>query len=237
MTTIPLVATHPHQCSYLSHEMAQTAFVHPGFPISTFLYNLLIAQGFRRSGDDVYQNICTHCAACLPSRVHTSQFAPNRSQRRCLAKNQDIQISIRPAEFEQQHYDLYIDYQKHKHADGNMQHSTPDEYLQFLSSRWCDTRFVEFRLQQTLIAVAVVDFLPDALSAVYTFFHPDYAYLSPGTYAVLWQIQHAQQLNLQWVYLGYWIADCRKMRYKTQFQPMQILEHGLWRDFQQLNSE
>lgn len=237
MTTIPLLATHPHPCSYLADETAQTAFVHPSFPMSTYLYSLLITQGFRRSGDDTYQNICTHCSACIPARVNAQEFSPNRKQRRCINKNQAVKTTIKSAQFEQQHYDLYIRYQKFKHADSNMQNSGPDEYQQFLGSNWCNTRFVEFTLDNNLLAVAVVDFLPDALSAVYTFFNPDYEYLSPGVYAVLWQIQHAKALNLEWLYLGYWIEDCRKMSYKSQYQPLSILEDGVWRNFHQVNDQ
>ncbi len=47
-----------------------------------------------------------------------------------------------------------------------------------------------------LAAVAVVDLLDNALSAVYTFFNPKYSARSLGVYAVLWQIEYAKSLGL-----------------------------------------
>ncbi len=230
--SIPLFATNPHACNYLSGESAQTAFVHPSFSMNTNIYAQLISQGFRRSGDDVYQNICVACAACIPSRVNVDAFTPNRMQRRCQKKNSEVKAYVLPNRFKQEHYDLYLRYQKYKHPDSSMQHSSAEEYIHFLGSSWCDTYFVEFRLQDTLIAVTIIDLLPQALSAVYTFFNPDYEHLSPGTYAVLWQLAHAKALHLPWLYVGYWIKNCRKMRYKNQYQPLQILTENGWQDYQ-----
>jgi arginine-tRNA-protein transferase len=104
-----------------------------------------------------------------------------------------------------------------------------DQFEQFLGNAWDCTRFLEFRIKGQLIGCAVVDQLPDALSAIYTYFDPDYAERSPGTFAVLLQIQLAQEMGLDHVYLGYWIADCQKMSYKTNYQPLEVLEQNTWR--------
>lgn len=111
-----------------------------------------------------------------------------------------------------------------------MVRSGPEEYLDFLGSSWCDTVFVEFSAEDQLIAVAVVDRLNNALSAVYTFFDPDYSAFSPGVYAVLWQIDWARQLKMDWLYLGYWIGGCAKMNYKTDYRPLQMLLGQEWRE-------
>ena len=122
-------------------------------------------------------------------------------------------------------------YQQARHAGSAMAETSPEEYINFLSSDWCDTLFVEFHTQDKLAAVAIVDQLPDALSAVYTFFDPDLAHLSLGNYAILWQILYAQQLKLEWLYLGYWIKHCRKMSYKDAYRPLQAFINEHWVSF------
>ena len=51
---------------------------------------------------------------------------------------------------------------------------------------------------------------------------------SLGTYSILWQIAEAQRRRLPYIYLGYWIEESRKMRYKTDFQPIEGLLRGSW---------
>jgi arginine-tRNA-protein transferase len=109
-----------------------------------------------------------------------------------------------------------------------MADSSRDEYMGFLGSDWADSWFVEFKLDGRLLAVAVVDQLERSLSAVYTFFDPAESRRSLGTFAVLWQIEEAKRLGLDWVYLGFWIEDCRKMCYKIRFQPVQMRLDGQW---------
>lgn len=228
MISIPLYLTPEHACSYLDEEQAQSVFVPPSFQLTTDLYSGLIAQGFRRSGNDIYKPHCGQCTACIPARLAVADFKPNRNQQRCLKKNNFTQALIKPAAFEQAHYDLYLRYQLSRHSDGNMAYSSPDDYMQFLGSSWCDTRFVEFSINGELAGVAVIDQLNNALSAVYTFFDPKFSNTSPGVYAVLWQIEHAKQLKLDFLYLGFWIKQCAKMAYKSQYQPLQILQGKQW---------
>ncbi|MBL6986794.1 MAG: arginyltransferase [Methylobacter sp.] len=228
MTSIPLLITSPHPCSYLDDKLAQTAFIDPSFRLNTATYSLLITHGFRRSGDDVYRPQCAQCSQCVPVRLPVAQFKPNRNQKRCLQKNRKTTVIIKPAVFEQAHYDLYLRYQNHRHAEGNMANTSPDEYINFLGSSWCNTQFIEFFCADELAAVAIVDRLDDALSAVYTFFDPNFSSSSLGVYAVLWQIQYAQNQGLEWLYLGFWIANCRKMNYKDQYHPLQGFIDSEW---------
>ncbi len=229
MISVPLFLTEPHECSYLDDRAAQTVFVHPSYPVNTPVYSLLIEKGFRRSGDDVYATKCPSCTACLSARIPVSRFKPDRRQRRCWRKNHETHTIIKNAQFDPRHFDLYLKYQNFKHPGGSMAEVDEAEYKRFLSSSWCDTRFVEFWRQDQLMAVAVVDFLGDALSAVYTFFEPDLAHFSPGTYGVLWQIDYAKKHAMDYVYLGYWIKQCPKMSYKSQYKPLEILIGQHWR--------
>lgn len=228
MISIPLFTTDNHPCSYLDNQDARTAFVHPAFTLNTEIYSFLIQHGFRRSGNEVYRPHCQNCQACIPVRIPVADFTPNRRQKRCVKRNQKTAVQIKPARFEQDHYALYLRYQQQRHADSSMAQSDPEQYIHFLASDWCNTLFAELTINDQLVGVAVIDLLDNALSAVYTFFDPDFAAFSLGTFAVLWQIEHAKQLHLDYLYLGYWIKDCRKMSYKSEYYPLQGLFNEQW---------
>jgi arginyl-tRNA--protein-N-Asp/Glu arginylyltransferase len=235
MTSIPLFITGDHPCSYLDSETARSAFVHPAFRMTPTIYAELLKHGFRRSGNDVYVPQCPHCSACIPARIPVSRFKPDRQQKRCLKKNAETRIVTKPAVFEQNHYGMYLRYQNSRHAEGSMAHANPDEYIDFLASEWCDTFFAEFLINGELSALAVVDRFAHAWSAVYTFFDPKFTDFSPGVYAVLWQIEEARKQQCDFLYLGYWIKNCRKMVYKSTYQPLQVYVDQQWREFSSLN--
>lgn len=228
MISVPLWLTAEHPCSYLDDRLSQSAVVHPNFPLDDVIYSQLIAQGFRRSGDQVYKPHCKDCQACVPTRVPVKSFKPDRKQRRCLRRNANTEVVVKPPEFNERHFDLYRQYQLARHDKNSANDISREDYLHFLSSNWSDTWFVEFLIEGQLAAVAVVDALENALSAVYTFFDPAFDAFSPGAFAVLWQIDAAQKLGLDYVYLGFWIKDCRKMRYKIQYQPLEGLIDQQW---------
>ncbi|HHJ38295.1 MAG: arginyl-tRNA--protein transferase [Methylothermaceae bacteria B42] len=220
--------TAPHSCDYLADETARMLFLPPDIELSTAAYTDLVCRGFRRSGNLVYRPHCSDCSACVPIRIPVEGFRPNRSQKRCWGKNQDLQIIPQPAEFRQEHFDLYKRYLHSRHAGGTMVDSTPEDYVNFLTCHWCETIFYEFKLQGQLLAVAVADQLDTGLSAVYTFFDPAYQQRGLGTFAVLWEIQETARKGQPWLYLGYWIAQCQKMAYKIQYKPAEIYLNQKW---------
>lgn len=221
-------ATPPHSCSYLAGRESVTLFADPRYPKSNGLYAALSERGFRRSGEHLYQPHCPACNACIPIRLPVAEFTSRRQQRRTWQQNQDLEIEVKPARFECDHFALYRRYLAARHPGGGMDNPTPDNYMSFLTASWSDTVFVEYRQAGKLLAVSVSDRLPDALSAVYTFFDPDSGHRSLGRFAILYQIQLARQSNRRWLYLGYWIEDCRKMRYKTEYQPLEYFRQGEW---------
>jgi arginine-tRNA-protein transferase len=91
-----------------------------------------------------------------------------------------------------------------------------------------ETVFYELRAGTRVLGVAVADLLPDGLSAVYTFFDPDQPARGLGVYAVLWEINEAKRRGLDYLYLGYWIAESQKMSYKIRYQPLEALHHNHW---------
>ncbi len=232
MKQIKLYLGTEHPCSYLPGRRANSAYVDPGMELDTRTYSRLAELGFRRSGDMAYRPHCRACKACVPVRIPVERFLPDRSQMRNLRANIDLAAAPRPAEFVEEHYRLFSRYQQARHREGGMGDSSPEDYLGFLGSRWANTSFVEFRAKDKLLAVAVVDRLENGLSAVYTFFDPDCAQRGMGTYVVLWQIGEARRLGLEWLYLGYWIKECRKMNYKSRYRPIEAFVGEHWLRFE-----
>lgn len=218
----------PHACPYLAKQQARMLLVAPQETITTGIYAQLLEQGFRRSGGMVYRPRCPECDACLSLRVDVNRFTPNRSQRRAFKQHSTLHARMLPLAFDPEHYALYQAYQQARHAEGDMAHDDADGYRDFMLNSPIDSALVEFRdANNALKIVALIDLLPQALSAVYTFY-ADEPHTAYGTYAVLWQIAQAQRLQLPHVYLGYWIAHSHKMHYKARFRPCEIWKGGCW---------
>jgi arginyl-tRNA--protein-N-Asp/Glu arginylyltransferase len=161
-------------------------------------------------------------------RVLAKSFMPNRSQRRAWAQHASLDATLHPLQDRSEYYDLYQRYQRARHPDGGMDNDDRDAYQTFLLQSHVDTLLVEFRDVGILRMVSVIDLLGDGLSSVYTFFDPDIPRARFGVYNVLWQIELCRKLELEYVYLGYWIENSRKMSYKTQYQPAEGLQNGIW---------
>ncbi|HID49917.1 MAG TPA: arginyltransferase [Chromatiales bacterium] len=222
-------ASLPHACSYLEDRQATTLFVDPDAEVDMETYRVLSQVGFRRSGSHIYRPHCASCRACVPVRLPVAHFRPNRSQRRCRERNQDLILNIRPAEFDPLHFRLYRRYMQSRHPGGSMDNGDPDAYQRVMSAGWSDTLLYEFRKDQELLAVAVVDQCRDSLSAVYTYFDPEQARRSLGVFAVLTQVEQARQSGRHWVYLGYWNRQSPKMAYKDRYQPLEYFDGLVWR--------
>ena len=218
----------PHPCSYLSDREQTTVLADPKFQMTMEIFDSLSEVGFRRSGSIVYSPRCRTCDACLPVRMPAGAFKPNRSQRRNWKQNQDLTISINDAVIRDEHFELYSRYIHHRHGDGEMATDDPERFAEFFLSKWCNSRFIEFRLDDKLVAVAVIDLLRLGWSAVYTFFDPDYAKRGLGTFAVLWMLEQCRQLEQPYLYLGYLIHESQKMSYKANFKPYEIFTDGIW---------
>lgn len=227
---VRLFQTLPHPCGYFAERTAQNIVIDPSAPQLPGIYDMAVQRGYRRAGGHVYHPQCSGCRACIACRVPTALFRPDRSQRRCLARNADLALRIANPEFTEEYFALYHRYLCARHPDGGMDDARPEDFARFLYTAWSPTRFLEFRSGNRLVALAVTDFCAAGLSAVYTFFDPDESARGLGTYAILSQIHLAQARGLPHVYLGFWIDGHPKMDYKTRFRPLEILRDGGWRE-------
>ena len=234
IATVQWYATASYPCSYLPDTPARSQVAVVDTAQAAAQYDALAHKGFRRSGSFIYRPHCDHCQACVPARIRVADFVPSRSQRRAAQTLARFDINLLPLTFRSDHLALYRQYQSSRHDEDRAAMSaaqTQEAYSQFLLRSHVNSNLVELRQPNgALHAVAVVDWLADGVSAVYTFFDtsPQGSKASPGTACVLWMVEQARARGLAYVYLGYWIAQSPKMAYKSKFQTLELLHGGQW---------
>ena len=85
-------------------------------------------------------------------------------------------------------------------------------HSEFLLQSNIDSRLIQFQDQGDLKIVSFVDIVKNGISAVYTFFDTSDKSVSYGTYSILWLINWCIEKKLDYVYLGYWIQESKKMK-------------------------
>ena len=234
LTELQFYATAPYPCSYLPGKTARSQVATPSHLIHADVYGELVNAGFRRSGLYTYRPYCDECNACTATRIPVKHFSPKRSQKRAWKKHLGLDIRVLNLGYQEEHYQLYQHYQHERHAGGGSDQDDQDQYMQFLLQSRVNSRIVEFRdgPQQSnpgrLRMVSMIDILDQGISSVYTFFDTSNVSASYGSFSILWQIQQALELELPYLYLGYYIEQSEKMSYKAKFQPIEGLIDDHW---------
>lgn len=222
----PLIRGGKHDCPYLPGKEAEELYLASRW-VDSAIYQQLMDNGFRRSGQIFYKPDCGNCKACQSIRVKVSDFKISKSQRKALNKNRDIEITLSKPSIGQEKFELYNHYQNHQH-DGGMSCDI-EEYAEMFFNSSVDALEMQYRLEGKLIGVGLVDITEKSISSVYFYFDPDHSKRSLGIFSALMEIEECKKRNLPYWYLGFYVEDCQKMAYKSKFKPYEILkENGEW---------
>ena len=231
--------TAPSPCPYIDGQFERKVFTHLVGEKAPEMNDLLTQGGFRRSQNIAYRPACETCRACVSVRILANEFAPTRNMRRVLHRNADLVGSLHEAEPSTEQYSLFRKYLDARHRRGGMSDMTVLDYAMMVEDTHVKTKIIEYRRRGPdsfitgkgrgeLIAVALSDMMSDGLSMVYSYFDPDLAERSLGTFMILDHISRARAAGLPHVYLGYWVNGSRKMSYKVRFTPQEHLGSKGW---------
>jgi arginyl-tRNA--protein-N-Asp/Glu arginylyltransferase len=221
-------------CPYLPGRHERKVFTHLVGPDARHLNTQLSQGGFRRSQNIAYRPACDRCSACVSVRVPVKSFDLSRSFRRVLKVNEDMTAEVKSAKATSEQYSLFRTYIDHRHGEGGMADMTVLDFSAMVDDTLVDSRIVEYRVPTAyapggeLIAAVLIDLLGDGLSMIYSFYDPELAARSLGTFIILDTIRRAERMGLPYAYLGFWVNGSRKMEYKARFLPQERLGPDGW---------
>ena len=222
--------TAPLPCPYLPGRFERRLVTELAGRQTSGFHDTLSRAGFRRSHGIAYVPVCRDCTACAAVRVLALQFRSNRTQRRIWTRNLALQVEEVPARATQEQYALFRSYQLARHSGGEMARMDFCDYQTLVEDTPVDTLINEVRgADGTLVGACLTDRMADGFSAVYSFFDTSDEQRSLGSLMILWLIHRARQLGLPHVYLGFWVADCAKMSYKSRFRPIEAYTPEGWK--------
>ncbi len=222
-----LNVTRAHSCTYLpdraERRLAADISNRPD------LHDKLAKAGFRRVENWVYKPACQDCNACQPIRVICSEFSKSRNMKRIAIKNSDLKGCRVDGPLTHEHYELFHRYLNSRHEDGQMVGMTMDEFVSMVENSPISTFLLDYRdTNNKLLASVLVDHQVDGLSAVYSFFETNRPDRSFGSFIILDLIERVNLAQQPYLYLGYYIAESRKMSYKARYKPYEIFSNGSW---------
>lgn len=219
----------PRACAYLPWQTASLEY-RIMLGVTQDELESLLERGWRRFGLAYFRPACPACSECVPLRVPVDRFEPSKSQRRVLAKGRDFELRLGPPLADAPRIELYRAWHtgradRRGWIDDQMDEARYAQEFAFPHPAVRELSFWDPHAAggRKLAAVSIVDETAQALSAVYTYHHPDYEKFSLGTLSVLRQIELARAAGKRWVYLGYRVLRCASSEYKAKFRPHELL--------------
>ncbi|KAK7695493.1 hypothetical protein QCA50_000129 [Cerrena zonata] len=152
-----------------------------------------------------------------------------------------FEVTLEHSSFTEEKFDLFEIYQKDIHHEDD---KDPDGFNRFLVETPLHYEAIPYpgtkpdhlpseygsyhqlyRLDGELIAMGIIDILPHCVSSVYFMYNSTWERFSLGRLSALREISLAREIhdagvpNMQFLYMGFYIHSCPKMRYKGEYSP------------------
>ncbi len=215
----------PRACSYLPDRPASLEYrVLSGVGV-TDLEQMLV-RGWRRQGLVYFRPACVACAECVSIRVPVDRFRPTGSQLRARRRCGRFRVTLERPRVDDERLALYAAWHAARERDRAWDPAPLDAeaYAMQFAAPHPAAWELSLRDGDRLVAVTLCDIMPRAWSAIFGFYSPEVAHLSPGVAEVLLAIEMARERGIPHVYLGYRVAGCVSMRYKAGYRPHELLE-------------
>lgn len=228
--------TSPAPCPYLPGKSERKVFTELKGPHADALNDALGRIGFRRSQTVAYRPSCVACSACVSVRVVAGEFAGSTTQKRNLKRNGDlVATTCRPWSTNEQ-FELLQRYLGVRHPGGGMATMDEVDFADMVEHTPVTSYIVEYREPSAdgvtpgrLVGACLTDRQGDGLSMIYSFYDPDHPVRTGlGNYIILDHIRRATEMDLPYVYLGYWVEGSARMQYKVRYRPLERLGRNGW---------
>ena len=222
------IVEEPRTCSYLADRTASLQH-RILLDITPAELEELLVRGWRRFGPDYFRPGCAPCHECAPTRIPTRTFVPSKSQRRARAKCAELRARIGPPRVDPARLALYSAWHAARERARNWASAPIDAKgyaLQFAFPHPAAREVAYYEPAangERLVGIGICDQTAHAWSAIYFFYDPAWAERSIGVANVVFQVELARRLDIDHVYLGYRVAGCPSMTYKSRFLPQERL--------------
>jgi arginine-tRNA-protein transferase len=227
ITGAPL-GVQPTECPYLPNRTFESETVYiQSYDTEGLEY--LLSLGFRHFSRYFFRPVCSRCHQCIPLRLPVRRFKSSRNLRRVLRRAAALQVRLEEPKPESRMFDLYRLHAERFALGGSEDYET---FRESFFTPLQGARMLTLRDGERLVAVSHLDITEQILSAIYCYWDPEYAAYSPGTLALLKELEIAREGGQDYLYMGYYVPGNRHMRYKRRFRPNEaLLREGEWVPF------